>query len=42
MVRENIRLSKPNFTTDNTFFYTILEDSQVMQVKVDDGSSSFS
>jgi len=41
MVRENIRLSKPNFTTDGTFFYSILEDAQVLQCKVDDGTVSF-
>jgi len=42
MVRENIRFTKPNFTTDGTFFYSILEDAQVLQVKVDDGTVAFS
>jgi hypothetical protein len=41
MVRENIRLGKTNFTTDGVFFYSILEDSQVLQVKVDDGTVAF-
>lgn len=42
MARENIRLSKGNFTTDGTFYYSILEDAQVIQVKVDDGTVAFS
>jgi hypothetical protein len=39
--RENIRLSKPNFTTDGSFFYFIHETAQVLYAKVDDGSQSF-
>lgn len=39
--RENVRLSKPNFTTDGSFFYSIHETAEVMFVKVDDGTVAF-
>ena len=40
--RDNVKFSKPNFTTDGEFYYSMLEDSDVLQVKVDDGKVSFS
>jgi len=39
--RDNIKLSKPNFTTDGAFFYSIHETAEVMFVKVDDGTVAF-
>jgi len=42
MVRENIRISENNFTSDGAFFYSILKDAQILQVKVDDGTVAFS
>ena len=41
MVRENIRFQEGNFTSDGTYFYTILDGSQVLQQKVDDGTVAF-
>lgn len=41
MGRENVRLSKPNFTTDGSFFYAIDETTQLLQCRTDDGSQAF-
>lgn len=41
MVRENIRFQEGNFTSDNTYFYSILDSSQALQQKVDDGTVAF-
>lgn len=40
--RENIRVSDPNFTCDGDYFYCLLYDAQVLQVKCDDGTQGFS
>lgn len=40
-VRENIRLSEKNFTGDGTYYYSVLDGSQALQQKVDDGTVSF-
>ena len=42
MVRENIRFSEPNFTTDGVFFYSMVVDAQILSCKVDDGTTAFS
>lgn len=42
MARENIRLQEGNFTSDGTYFYSMLDGSQVLQQKVDDGTVAFS
>ncbi|MCK5017336.1 MAG: Ig-like domain-containing protein [Candidatus Peribacteraceae bacterium] len=42
MSRENIRIADPNFTTDGTYYYCLLKDAQVLQVKADDGTVAFS
>ncbi|HEC66277.1 MAG TPA: hypothetical protein ENI23_13390 [bacterium] len=42
MSRENIRLSSPNFTFDESYFYTLIQSAQVLQVKSDDGTIAFS
>ena len=41
MVRENIRLQEFNMTSDGTYFYSMLDGSQALQQKVDDGSVAF-
>lgn len=41
MVRENVKFTNPNFTGDGTYFYSMVLSSQVLQVKVDDGSIAF-
>ncbi len=41
MVRQNIRLSEGNFTSDGTYFYCMLDGSQALQQKVDDGTVAF-
>lgn len=41
MVRENIRFQEGNFTSDGVYFYSMLDGSQVLQQKVDDGSIAF-
>ncbi len=41
MARENVRLTDGNFTSDGTYFYSMLDGSQVLQQKVDDGSVAF-
>jgi hypothetical protein len=41
VARENIRLQEGNFTTDGTYFYSLLDGSQTLQQKVDDGSVAF-
>ena len=40
--RENIRIRDPNFTSDGDYFYCLVKDAQVLQVKVDDGTVAFS
>lgn len=42
MVRENIRFQEGNFTGDGTYYYSMLDGSQVLQQKVDDGTVAFS
>lgn len=42
MARENIRFEEGNFTSDDTYFYTMLDSAQVLQQKVDDGTVAFS
>lgn len=42
MARENIRFNEGNFASDGTYFYTILDGTQALQQKVDDGSVAFS
>jgi len=42
VVRENIRFQEGNFTGDDTYYYTMLDGSQVLQQKVDDGTVAFS
>jgi hypothetical protein len=42
MARENIRFQEGNFTGDGTYYYSILDGSQALQQKVDDGSVAFS
>lgn len=42
MVRENVRFTNPNFTSDGTYFYSMLLTSQTLQSKVDDGNIAFS
>jgi len=41
MVRENIRFQEGNFTSDGTYYYSMLDGSQVLQQKVDDGTVAF-
>lgn len=41
MVRENVRFQEQNFATDGTYFYSILDSSQALQQKVDDGTVAF-
>ncbi len=41
MVRENIRFQEGNFTGDDTYFYSMLDGSQALQQKVDDGTVAF-
>jgi len=41
VVRENIRFSEGNFTSDGTYFYSILDGNQALQQKVDDGTLAF-
>jgi hypothetical protein len=40
-VRENIRLSKPNFAVCDGFYYSFLYDTGVLLVKTDDGTQAF-
>jgi hypothetical protein len=42
LVRENVRFTYSNFTTDGVYYYSMLESSQVLQQKVDDGTVAFS
>lgn len=42
MVRENVRFQEGNFTGDGTYFYSMLDGSQALQQKVDDGTVAFS
>lgn len=42
MVRENVRFQEGNFTGDDTYYYSMLDGSQVLQQKVDDGTVAFS
>jgi len=42
VVRENILFQEGNFTSDGTYFYSMLDGSQVLQQKVDDGTVAFS
>jgi hypothetical protein len=42
VVRENIRFQEGNFTSDGTYYYSMLDASQALQQKVDDGSVAFS
>lgn len=41
MARENILFQEGNFTSDGTYYYSMLDGSQVLQQKVDDGSVAF-
>lgn len=41
MARENVRFQEQNFTGDGIYFYSMLDGSQVLQQKVDDGTVSF-
>jgi len=41
VVRENIRFSEKNITNDGTYFYCMLDGSQALQQKVDDGTVAF-
>ena len=40
--KANIRLQDPNFTYDGEYFYCLLKDANVLQVKTDDGNTAFS
>lgn len=42
MTRENIHVSDPNLTTDGNYYYCLLKDAQVLQVKSNDGTVAFS
>lgn len=41
MARENVKFSDPNLTGDGTYYYSLIDNSQVLQAKVDDGSVAF-
>jgi hypothetical protein len=41
MVRENVRFQEQNFTSDGTYFYSMLDGTQALQQKVDDGTIAF-
>ncbi len=41
MVRQNIRLSEGNFTSDGVYYYCMLDGTQALQQKVDDGTVAF-
>jgi len=41
VVRENVRFQEGNFTSDGIYYFSMLDGSQVLQQKVDDGSVAF-
>lgn len=41
MARENVRFQEGNFTSDGIYFYSMLDGSQALQQKVDDGTVAF-
>jgi len=41
VARENVRFQEGNFTGDGVYFYSMLDGSQALQQKVDDGSVAF-